>query len=111
AMILNGYEIGGGSQQIHSMEVQKTIIKLLNITEKEQESRYGCFLEALEYGTKPHHGLAFGLDMNMMLLCNTTYIHDVIAFPKTQKAQDLMLECPSTVEIRQLNDLGIQIAE
>lgn len=110
-LVLNGYEVGGGSQRIHSMEIQKKIFTLLNISSEEQKSRFGFFLEALEFGAPPHLGIAFGLDRLTMILCNTTNIKDVIAFPKTQKAQDLMLECPSTVGLEQLNDLSLRIED
>lgn len=110
-MVLNGYEIGGGSQRIHNTELQEKIFDLLRISKEEQEGRFGFFLKALSYGTPPHLGIAFGLDRIMMILSETDNIRDVIAFPKTQKASDLMMESPSPVADEQLKDLGIKVEE
>lgn len=110
-MVLNGYEIGGGSQRIHDFDQQKQIFDLLGITSEQQELKFGFFLKALSYGTPPHLGMAFGLDRIMMILRKTDNIRDVIAFPKTQKASDLMQECPSPVANQQLDELGIELAD
>jgi aspartyl-tRNA synthetase len=106
-LVWNGYEVGGGSQRIHDMELQKKIFSLLGISPEEQQERFGFFLDALSYGTPPHLGIAFGLDRLMMLLCKTDNIREVIAFPKTQKGQDLMLKCPSQVNPEQLIELDL----
>lgn len=108
-MVLNGYEIGGGSIRIHDNKMQQEVFKKLGISEKEANNKFGFFLEALKYGTPPHGGLAFGLDRIVMLLAKTDNIKDVIAFPKTQTASDLMSEAPSEVDSKQLKELGIKI--
>lgn len=110
-IVLNGYEIGGGSQRIHSSELQQKIFELLKLTPAELEAKFGFFLEALSYGTPPHLGIALGLDRLIMILTQTENIRDVIAFPKTQKASDLMLECPSKVSNEQLQELEIRVPE
>lgn len=106
-VVLNGYEIGGGSQRIHNSDLQRKIFEALNLSHEELETKFGFFIEALSYGTPPHLGLALGLDRIMMILCNTESIRDVIAFPKTQKASDLMMECPSEVANQQLRELEL----
>lgn len=106
-LVLNGYEIAGGSQRIHNSDLQKKIFELLKLSPTELQSKFGFFLEALSYGTPPHLGIALGLDRLMMILTHTENIRDVIAFPKTQKASDLMMECPSQVTQQQLNDLKL----
>lgn len=106
-IVLNGYEIGGGSQRIHNSDLQKKIFELLKLTPEELEVKFGFFIEALSYGTPPHLGIALGLDRLVMLLTQTENIRDVIAFPKTQKASDLMLECPSKVASEQLKELKL----
>jgi aspartyl-tRNA synthetase len=108
-LVLNGYEIGGGSQRIHSMAIQEKIFKLLNLTQAELDEKFGFFLEALSYGTPPHLGIAFGLDRITMILTGTDNIRDVIAFPKTQKASDLMMDSPSHVASKQLKELEISV--
>ena len=108
-LVLNGSEIGGGSVRIHDADVQRRIFSLLNIGAEEAKQRFGFFLEALEYGTPPHGGIALGLDRIVALLAGEGSIREVIAFPKTATAVDLMCEAPSTVESKQLRELHLQI--
>jgi aspartyl-tRNA synthetase len=106
--VLNGYEIGGGSQRIHNQDLQKRIFELLDLSEDDIKNRMGFFIEALKYGTPPHLGLAFGVDRIMMIICDTDNIKDVIAFPKTNLACDLMMSSPSIIGPKQLNELKIK---
>lgn len=110
-LVLNGYEVAGGSQRIHNSDLQQKIFEKLRLTPEELQTKFGFFLEALSYGTPPHLGIALGLDRLMMILTDTDNIRDVIAFPKTQKAGDLMMDCPSTVSPIQLNELKIKVEE
>ncbi len=107
-LVLNGYEIASGSQRIHNPELQQKIFEILKLTPEELKERFGFFIEALSYGTPPHLGAALGFDRLIMILTQTENIRDVIAFPKTQKASDLMMDCPSTVSTLQLKELAIR---
>ena len=107
-LVLNGFELGGGSMRIHDIEEQKKIFSLLGISNEEAKQKFGFFLEALEYGCPPHGGIAFGLDRIVMLMANEDSIRDVIAFPKTQSAMCLMTDAPDKVSNDELEDLSIK---
>ena len=107
-MVLNGTEIGGGSIRIFQRDVQEKVFKAIGLTEEEANEKFGYLLEAFEFGTPPHGGIAFGLDRLIMLMAKRSSIRDVIAFPKTQSATDLMSQAPSEVSLRQLKELSIR---
>ncbi|MDB5313592.1 MAG: aspS [Gemmataceae bacterium] len=108
-LVLNGYEVGGGSIRIHRQDVQQRVFGMLGMDPAEARTRFGFLLDALQSGAPPHGGIALGLDRWAMILAGTTNIRDVIAFPKNQKARDLMTGAPALVDPRQLKDLGIRL--
>jgi aspartyl-tRNA synthetase len=107
-LVINGYELGGGSMRIHDSNEQRKILSILGIDEKEAEQKFGFFLEALDYGCPPHGGIAFGMDRLAMLICNEDSIRDVIAFPKTQSAYCLMTDAPGLISDEELKELSIK---
>jgi aspartyl-tRNA synthetase len=106
-IVLNGYEVGGGSIRIHDSSMQAKVFKLLALSDEETKDRFGYFLEALQYGTPPHGGIALGLDRIVMILAGETSLRQVIAFPKTASGTDLMTGSPSTVRDEQMRELGL----
>ena len=110
-IVLNGYEVGGGSLRIHNPEMQERVLNELGFTKEEAEAKFGFLLKALTYGCPPHGGLALGLERLTMILCGTENIRDVIAFPKTTSASCLMTEAPSEVASKQLEELHIKLSD
>ena len=108
-LVCNGYEMGGGSLRIFESDVQEQMFKVLGMGEEEVKAKFGFFVEALKYGTPPHAGIAFGFDRTVMLMAQTDNIRDVIAFPKTNAATDIMANAPSAPDGNQLSDLGLSL--
>jgi len=109
--VINGVEMASGSIRIHRRDVQRLVFKALGMTTEEARQRFGFFLDALEYGTPPHGGIAPGIDRMMMVLAGTDNMRDVIAFPKTASAADLMIEAPGEVDSKQLEELHLSIVK
>jgi len=107
-LVLNGYEVGGGSMRIYKRDVQEKMFKALGFTMEEAREKFGFLLDAFEYGTPPHGGIAFGFDRLIMLLAGRTNLRETIAFPKTANATDPMMDAPSRVEREQLAELHIR---
>jgi aspartyl-tRNA synthetase len=108
-MVLNGWEVAGGSVRIHRQEVQQQVFRGLKLSPEEQRAKFGFLLDALQYGAPPHGGIAFGFDRLVALMAGAEAIRDVIAFPKTQRGQDLLTGAPSPVPEKQLRDLHIRL--
>lgn len=109
-LVCNGYEIAGGSIRIYRNEIQQSMFRVLGMSEEETQKQFGFFIEALKYGTPPHGGIAWGMDRLVMILCGTEAIREVIAFPKTAKATDLMSDAPSVVSFDQLAEVGVRLS-
>jgi len=107
-MVLNGTEIGGGSIRIYNRQLQEKVFQAIGLSPEEAKAKFGYLLDAFEYGTPPHGGIAFGLDRLIMLMAKRSSIRDVIAFPKTQSATDIMTQAPSEVAAEQLKELHIR---
>ncbi|MBI3558523.1 MAG: aspartate--tRNA ligase, partial [Deltaproteobacteria bacterium] len=108
-LVLNGTEVAGGSLRIYNQKVQSAMFRALGLTDEEAKEKFGFFIEGLQYGTPPHGGMAFGMDRLVMILCGTDAIREVMAFPKTQRGQCLMSECPSGISPEQLAELHISL--
>jgi aspartyl-tRNA synthetase len=106
-LVFNGFEVGGGSLRIYQPEMQKQVFEAIGLSDEEAQNKFGFLLEAFEFGTPPHGGIAFGLDRLVMLLAGEESIRDAIAFPKTQQARCLLTNAPSEVDMKQLKELHI----
>jgi aspartyl-tRNA synthetase len=109
--VINGIEVAGGSIRIHRRDVQRLVFKALGLTEEKARERFGFFLDALEYGTPPHGGIAAGIERTLMALTGIENIRDLMAFPKTASAADLMIDAPGPIDNHQLDELYIRVVE